>query len=237
MNGSRDMARDLAGTIAEGAVTGADVAVFPPFPYLVTVREVLAAGSVALGAQDVSEQDSGAFTGDVSAAMLLDCGCSMVLVGHSERRHGLGESDARVAAKFVQAMDAGLTPVLCVGETLDERERGETGTVVARQLDAVFGLRSGAELKDFVLAYEPVWAIGTGRSANPEQAQEVHHLLRQRLEAGGVDAEATRILYGGSVKPDNAGSLFAMPDIDGGLIGGASLDAAGFLAICSAAGN
>jgi triosephosphate isomerase len=236
MNGSRAMAQELARGVARGS-EASDVAVFPPYPYFDVVARCLSGSAVVLGAQDVSDNAPGAFTGDVAAEMLVDSGCGMVLVGHSERRHGLGEGDDRVASKFLRAMDTGLVPVLCVGETLSEREGGETGTVVARQVDAVFSQRPGSELSEFVVAYEPVWAIGTGRTASPEQAQEVHALLRGRLESGGASAQSTRILYGGSVKPDNAGELFAMPDIDGGLIGGASLDAEGFLAICDAAGH
>jgi triosephosphate isomerase len=243
MNGSREMAAALAGAVA-GAVAGAapstlDVAVCPPFPYLLPVRDVLGESVVALGAQDVSEHAAGAYTGEVSAGMLSDAGCSVVLVGHSERRHGLGESDARVAAKFVAAAEAGLVPVLCVGETLEEREAGRTRAVVLAQLDAVFRALEGrgGPARDFVVAYEPVWAIGTGRTASPEQAQEVHALLRARLAEAGAPAGRIRILYGGSVKADNASALFAMEDIDGGLIGGASLQAEPFLDICRAAGD
>jgi len=237
MNGTRESARALAGALAAGCPAGPEVALFPPFPYLATVAACLDGSAVAMGAQDLSEHPPGAHTGEVAAEMLRDCGCSMVLVGHSERRHGLGEDDARVAAKFVRALDAGLLPVLCLGETLGEREAGRTGEVVARQLDAVFALREAASLASFVLAYEPVWAIGTGRTASPEQAQEVHALLRRRMADAGAGAASIRILYGGSVKPDNAAELLAMEDIDGGLIGGAALDAAAFLAICQAAGD
>ena len=194
-----------------------------------------------MGAQDVSAERAGAFTGDVAAEMLIDLGCSVVLVGHSERRHGLGESDERVAEKFLRAMDAGLTPVLCVGETLSEREAGNTHSVVKRQIDAVLGdavlSAHDTVLKEFVLAYEPVWAIGSGLSATPEQAQEVHAGIRAQLRVVGADADATRVLYGGSVNAANAAQLFAMDDIDGGLIGGASLKADDFLAICQAAGG
>ena len=237
MNGSRATARELARAVAAGVPGGVDVALFPPFPYLGTVAEAVAGAAVRVGGQDVSEHAPGAFTGEVAAEMLADSGCSMVLVGHSERRHGLGESDERVAAKLVRALDVGLVPVLCVGETLDEREGGRTGEVVGRQLDAVFALRAAASLGSVVVAYEPVWAIGTGRTASPQQAQEVHALLRRRIADAGGDPAATPILYGGSVKPDNARELFAMADIDGGLIGGASLDAQAFLAICGAAGD
>ncbi len=239
MNGSFAMTSALAGDVAGGKPDGVDVAVCPPFPYLAAAAAALEGSAVALGAQDLSRHASGAHTGEVSGAMLADAGCSLVLVGHSERRHDLGEDDALVAAKFLAAAAAGLTPVLCVGETLDEREAGDTRAVVIRQLDAVFRASEahGTGIPDLVLAYEPVWAIGTGRTASPEQAQEVHALLRSRLSEAGVDAAATRILYGGSVKADNAPALFAMDDIDGGLIGGASLESEPFLAICRAAGG
>jgi triosephosphate isomerase len=194
-----------------------------PFPYLAQVSERLRGTRIAWGAQTLSEHASGAYTGEVSAAMLGDFGCRYVLVGHSERRQLFGEGDALVAAKFAAARAAGITPILCVGETLEEREAGRTQEVVARQLDAV--LAKGA-LGDAVLAYEPVWAIGTGRTASPAQAQEVHAFLRRRV---GAD---TAILYGGSVKPANAAAIFAEPDVDGGLIGGASLVAADFIALC-----
>lgn len=247
MNGSRSMARELAGALASAVAERAafDVAICPPFPYLADVAAVVTshsgtAAGIALGAQDVSAERAGAFTGDVAAEMLIDLGCSVVLVGHSERRHGRGESDELVAEKFLRAMDAGLTPVLCVGETLSERESGNTHSVVKRQIDAVFGnaLESrDTVLSEFVLAYEPVWAIGTGLSATPEQAQEVHAEIRAQLRVVGADADATRLLYGGSVNAANATQLFAMDDIDGGLIGGASLKADDFLAICQAAGG
>ncbi len=181
---------------------------------------------VALAAQNLSEHASGAYTGEVSGAMLAEFGCRYVLVGHSERRQIYGETDAQVAAKFTAARAAGITPILCLGETLAERDAGRTEEVVARQLAAV--LEQGG-IADAVVAYEPVWAIGTGRIATPEQAQAVHGFLRNRLSA------ATRILYGGSVKPQNAGAIFAMPDVDGGLIGGAALVAKDFIAICAMA--
>ncbi len=205
---------------------GVECAVCVPFPYLAQAAERLKGTRVALGAQTVSEHASGAYTGEVSAAMLRDFGCRYVLVGHSERRQLFGERDAQVAAKFAAAREAGITPILCVGETLEEREAARTQEVVARQLDAVL---ARGELGDAVLAYEPVWAIGTGRTATPELAQAVHAFLRQRV------GEATRILYGGSVKPDNAAAIFAMPDVDGGLIGGAALKARDFIAICEMA--
>ena len=237
MNGSREAAGKLARAVADGATGESDVVLCPPFPYLVQVAAELAGSAVALGAQDVSANEPGAFTGEVAAVMLHDVGCRFVLVGHSERRHGLGEADTLIAAKFLRAMDAGLIPVLCVGETLTQRDAGETRTVVERQLSAVFEQRAAAQLRDYVVAYEPVWAIGTGRTASPEQAQDVHALLRERITSAGGDGARTRIVYGGSVKADNAAELFRMADIDGGLIGGASLDARGFLAICEAAGG
>jgi len=205
---------------------GVDCAVCVPFPYLAQAADRLRGTRVALGAQNLSEHASGAYTGEVSAAMLGEFGCRYVLVGHSERRQLYGESDETVAAKVVAARDGGITPILCVGETLPEREAGRMREVVARQLDAVL---AKGDLGDAVLAYEPVWAIGTGRTATPQQAQEVHAFLRQRATA------ATRVLYGGSVKADNAAAIFAQPDVDGGLIGGASLKAQEFIAICKLA--
>lgn len=214
-----------------------EVAVCAPFPYLAQLQALLASTQVRWGAQSVSEHVSGAYTGEVSAAMLCEFGCRYVLVGHSERRSLFGESDAVVAAKFVAAREAGLVPILCLGETLVEREVGATAAVVSRQLDAVIDRAGVAALASAVVAYEPVWAIGTGVTASPAQAQEVHAAIRERvadLDAGL--AEGLRILYGGSVKPQNAAELFAQDDIDGGLIGGAALVADDFLAICQAAG-
>jgi triosephosphate isomerase len=226
MHGSRASNRALLGSILKNSVTGAECAVCVPFPYLAQAAEQLAGGPVAWGAQNVSEHAQGAYTGEVSAAMLLEFGCRYVIVGHSERRQLYGEHDEQVAAKFAAARAAGLTPILCVGETLAEREAGRTEEVVGRQLQAVL---SRTNFGNAVLAYEPVWAIGTGRNATPEQAQAVHAYLRKEVTA------ETRILYGGSVKPQNAAAIFAMPDVDGGLIGGASLVADDFLAILKAA--
>jgi len=223
MHGSRESNVALLDAIV-GAGVGCAVCV--PFPYLAQAADRLRGTRVAWGAQTLSEHARGAYTGEVSAAMLGEFGCRYVLVGHSERRQLFGESDVQVAAKFAAARGAGITPILCVGETLAEREAGRTRDVVARQLDVVL---SAGEFGDAVLAYEPVWAIGTGRTATPEQAQEVHAFLRGRVGA------QTRILYGGSVKADNAAAIFAMRDVDGGLIGGASLVAADFIAICRAA--
>ncbi len=237
MNASAAQARALLIALAESKFPlTAEVAVMPPFPYLSLALQCVAGSRVAVGGQDCSDQPGGAFTGDVSAAMLADLGCRLVIVGHSERRQGHGESDALVARKFAHAQSAGLRPILCVGETLDERDRGETLQVVARQLDAVIALTGIAALADAVLAYEPVWAIGTGRTATPAQAQEVHARLRSHIAI--IDATiggSLRIIYGGSVKGSNAAALFAEPDIDGGLIGGASLVAEDFLAIIAAA--
>jgi triosephosphate isomerase len=237
--GNWKMNGDLAGNAARYAALAAGVAglapgrlgVVVPFPYLATAREALRGTGVLWGAQDVSAHAAGAYTGEVSAAMLAEFGCAWTLAGHSERRQYHGESDEVVAAKAKAALGAGLTPIVCVGETLAERDAGVTASVVSRQLDAVRAVL-GADLARIVLAYEPVWAIGTGRSATPAEAQAVHATLRARLEAAG--AGAVPILYGGSVKASNAGALAAMPDIDGALVGGASLDAAELLAIARA---
>lgn len=221
---------------AGAAQVGCQVAVCVPYPYLAQARSVLSAGRVAWGAQDVSEHDQGAYTGEVSGAMLADFGCRYAIVGHSERRASYGDTDEVVAAKYAAAQRHRLLPILCVGETLAERESGITGTVVTRQLDAVLEACGVESLADAVVAYEPVWAIGTGRTATPAQAQEVHALIRARVASRSGDIAANlAILYGGSVKPSNARELFTQPDIDGGLIGGAALVAEDFLAICGAA--
>ena len=228
MHGNRASNQALLDEILKGLAVGktAQCAVCVPFPYLAQVAEKLRGTPLAWGAQNVSEHAQGAYTGEVAASMLVDFGCRYVLVGHSERRQLYGESDSQVAGKFAAAQAAGLTPILCVGETLEERDAGRTEQVVARQLDAVLKKVAFGEA---LLAYEPVWAIGTGRNATPEQAQQVHEVLRKKVSA------STRILYGGSVKPQNAAAIFAQPDVDGGLIGGASLAAADFLAIYKAA--
>jgi triosephosphate isomerase len=213
------------------AIGGVDIAVCVPFPYLAQAAELLGGSRVGIGAQTLSEHDSGAYTGEVSGAMLREFGCRYVIVGHSERRALYGETDAAVAAKFLAARRAGLMPILCVGETLEERESGRTEAVVRRQLDAVIAAAGVEAVRGAVVAYEPVWAIGTGRTATPDQAQAVHAFIR----AAVGDADGTVILYGGSVKPSNAKDLFGQPDVDGGLIGGASLVAEDFLAICAAA--
>ena len=225
MHGSRASNAALLDALLDsiGRESGVECAVCPPYPYLEQVSARLRGSAIAWGAQNVSEHAQGAYTGEVSAAMLKELGCRYAIVGHSERRQHYGESDAQIAAKFAAAQGAGLTPILCVGETLQEREAGKTEAVVARQLDAV------SNFGNAILAYEPVWAIGTGRNATPEQAQEVHAFLRRRL-SGDV-----RIIYGGSVKAQNAAAIFAMPDVDGGLIGGASLVAKDFIEIVRAA--
>jgi triosephosphate isomerase len=213
-----------------------DVAVFPPYVYLADAVRLLEGLDVGVGAQDVCAEPIGAFTGQVAAAMLKDVGCKYVIVGHSERRRLYHEDDVLVARKFGAALKAGLTPVLCVGETLEEREGMRTEAVVARQLDAVIAMNGVASLADGIVAYEPVWAIGTGRNASPQQAEEVHGYLRSRIAAQDAKlGSRVRILYGGSVKASNAAELFSMPDVDGGLVGGASLSADEFLQICAAA--
>jgi triosephosphate isomerase len=239
MNGSRADSSALMQGIVSGldGLQGVDVAVCPPFILIPMVGTLLGDGAaVAWGGQNLDVHDSGAYTGEVSGAMLSDFGCTYVIVGHSERRTLYGEEDALVAEKFAAAQRAGLVPILCVGETLDERESSRTEEVVARQIDAVVSANGIAALADSVIAYEPVWAIGTGRTATPEQAQDVHRFIRERIAAAdGAVAEGLRLLYGGSMKPDNAATLMAQPDVDGGLIGGASLKANDFLAICRAA--
>lgn len=237
MHGSLASNLGLLDAVRSGVGAGkVDVALCVPYPYLAQARSVLGGSAVAWGAQDVSEHALGAFTGEVGASMLVDFGCTYVIVGHSERRSFYGDTDAVVAAKFCAALKAGMTPILCVGETLAEREADITADVVTRQLKAVLAAAGAAAIARAVIAYEPVWAIGTGRTASPQQAQEVHALIRGRVaEADAGVAQGVRILYGGSVKPSNAQELFGQPDIDGGLIGGASLVATDFLAICAAA--
>jgi len=213
-----------------------DIVVCPPFVYLWEVARLLKASSIGLGAQSVCAEQVGAFTGESSAAMLKDVGCKYVIVGHSERRAIYKEDDALVARKFLATQSQGLIPILCVGETLEERERSQTMQVVSRQLTAVLDLAGVTALRAAVIAYEPVWAIGTGKNATPEQAQEVHAYIRAAIAARDAKIAAdVRILYGGSVKAANARELFAMPDVDGGLVGGASLKADEFLKICAAA--
>lgn len=238
MNGTLASSRALLEAVvpALAPLKRANFAVCAPFPHLAQAQQALRGSNVALGAQDVCQLDNGAYTGGVSAAMLADLGCRYVIVGHSERRAVFGESDELVALKYAAAIKHRLTPILCVGETLAERESGVTDKVAARQLDAVIRHCGAAALGQGVIAYEPVWAIGTGRNATPEQAQAVHEFIRGKLAAADRKlAEAVCILYGGSVKGANAAQLFAMPDVDGGLIGGASLMAEEFVAICRAA--
>jgi triosephosphate isomerase (TIM) len=240
MHGSRSTNRALLDAIVKGmnGISGVECAVCVPFPYLAETAVQLARTPVAVGAQNLSEHAEGAYTGEVSAAMLADFDCRYVIVGHSERRHQYGETDAQVAGKFAAAQASGLTPILCVGETLAERDANRTEAVVARQLDAVLDQAGAAAFARAVLAYEPVWAIGTGRNATPEQAQEVHGFLRARLAQRDKSvAEGLRVLYGGSMKPSNAAAIVAMPDVDGGLVGGASRVAADFLAILRAAAS
>ena len=238
MNGTRASVKELLAGIKAGVgdLGGVQVAVCPPFVFLPEAEQALTGTVVTWGSQDVSKEAKGAFTGEVAGAMLTDFGCTYAIVGHSERRTIHGETDREVAEKFAAAQAVGLKPILCVGETLEEREQGITNEVVARQLDAVIERSGVAALASAVIAYEPVWAIGTGRTATPEQAQEGHAFIRGRVAAqdAGV-ADGVQILYGGSMKGSNAAELCAQADIDGGLIGGASLVPDEFLTICRAA--
>jgi triosephosphate isomerase len=238
MNGSRASITELLGGLKAGIgqVTTAEVAVCAPSIYLPLTQSELQGTPIEWGGQDVSVHASGAYTGETAGAMLSDFGCHFVIIGHSERRAYHGESDATVAQKFSAARAVGITPILCVGETLEEREQGITEEVVARQLDAVIAHCGIDMVGEGVVAYEPVWAIGTGKTATPEQAQDVHAFIRGRLAANSQSvADAVRVLYGGSMNPKNAAELVAQADIDGGLIGGASLKADDFLAVCAAA--
>ena len=238
LNGSKQSINQLLDGILGGIqdVKKAEVAVCPPAVYLQQVSDLLSNSPVQWGGQNVSEHTSGAFTGEVAAPMLVEFGCKYTIIGHSERRSIFGETDEHIVQKFAALKNAGIVPILCVGELLEEREAGKTEEVVGRQIDAVLNVAGIEQFENAVIAYEPVWAIGTGVTATPAQAQDVHAFIRQRLAAKDSKiAEGLQILYGGSVKPDNAQELFEQADIDGGLIGGASLDAAGFLAICCAA--
>lgn len=237
MNGSLETNKALLDAAkAALAVVDVEVAICPPAIYIPQVAQMLAGSKISWGGQNLSEQAAGAYTGEISGAMLKDLGCEYVIVGHSERRALYGESDELVAEKYAAALAVGLKPILCVGELLEEREAGDTEKVVARQLDAALAKVGIEGIAAGVIAYEPVWAIGTGKTASPEQAQDVHAFIRQRCAAqDAAVADAVQILYGGSVKPDNAAHLFAKPDIDGGLIGGASLEAGSFVGICHAA--
>ncbi len=240
MNGSNAANAELLDGIIAGKPKSEAVSllVCPPFPYLGMVAETLSGSGIALGAQNVSQHASGAYTGETAPSMLKDVGCEYVIVGHSERRHGMGETSEIVAAKFRAAQEAGLIPVLCVGETQEEREANQTEAVIDEQLNAVLDDSGIEAFRLAVIAYEPVWAIGTGLTATPEQAQDVHRHIRMLLDARNSDvADAVKILYGGSVKGDNAAGLFGKPDIDGGLIGGASLKSDDFLAIADAAAS
>ncbi len=238
MNGSSAANAELVAGIVAGvpAGSGFSLLVCPPFPYLASVVAQAEGSAVKVGAQNVSEHEKGAFTGEVAPGMLSDLGCDYVIVGHSERRAMYGETSAQVAAKFQAAQAAGITPILCVGETLEEREAGTTESVIDEQLDAVLNTAGVAAFATAVIAYEPVWAIGTGMTATPEQAQDVHAHIRAGLaEQSAEIAAGVQILYGGSMKGENAAGLLSQPDIDGGLIGGASLKAEDFLAIAQAA--
>ena len=234
MFGSRAANAELLSALVQARPYVSDVAVCVPFPYIADTALTLAASDMRWGAQDVSAHEQGAYTGEVSAAMLSELGCRYAIVGHSERRAYHTETDALVAAKAQAALARGVTPIVCVGETLEQRDQGQTEAVVKRQLSVVIHQLAHCA-GEIVVAYEPVWAIGTGRTATPEQAQQVHAVLRAQLQAATGHADKMKILYGGSVKADNAKTLFAQADIDGGLIGGASLKAADFIAICRAA--
>ena len=238
MNGTRASSLKLISEILAGLPSDAlaDVGVCPSAVFISEVANALQGKSVRLGSQNVADQDQGAFTGEISAPMLREFGVSLAVVGHSERRAIYGETDALVAARYAKAIAHGVTPILCVGETLDEREANKTFSVIDTQLAAVIDLCGVESLSQAVVAYEPVWAIGTGRTATTEQAQEVHAYIRSKIAALNADvASKLQILYGGSMKPDNAAALLSQPDVDGGLIGGAALDASSFLAICLAA--
>jgi triosephosphate isomerase len=235
MNGSRPHNAELLAGVVAARPYVCDVGVCVPFPYLGETAVALAGSDVRWGAQDCSKHEQGAYTGEVSAAMLAEFGCRYAIVGHSERRALHGEADQLVADKAKAVLGRGMTPIVCVGETLAQRQEGHAHEVVKRQLSAVIHTL-GHCAGEMVVAYEPVWAIGTGVTASPEQAQEMHALIRAQLHAATERADTMTLLYGGSVKPDNAAKLFAQPDIDGGLIGGASLQAADFVAICRAAG-
>ncbi len=238
MNGSRSANQTLIDGINKGLsdIKSAEVLVCPPAVYLADVASAVQGSDIKLGSQDANENNSGAFTGELAADMLTDVGCTHTILGHSERRHIYAESNERIAEKFIAVQAAGLIPILCVGELLEEREAEQTEAVVGRQLDVVIEKAGISAFANAIIAYEPVWAIGTGKTASPEQAQAVHAFIRGRLSASDeAVASNTRLLYGGSVKPENANELFNMTDIDGGLIGGASLNADDFLAICRAA--
>jgi triosephosphate isomerase len=235
MNGNLQSVVELVEGIKAGNAGKAELAIFPPAVFLMKVGGMLAESEIALGAQNVCDQEAGAFTGEIAASMLRECGCRYALAGHSERRSLYQETDQLVAARCAMAVASGIIPILCVGETLQEREQGITEDVVARQIDAVINLSGIASLGQAIIAYEPVWAIGTGKVATPDQAQEVHAFIRGKLARLNADvAEQVQILYGGSMNPTNAAELLSQADIDGGLIGGASLKADDFLTIAQA---
>lgn len=240
MNGSREMCAELLKGLVRGTEdgAGAEVLVCPPFVYLADAQKALRSSGIKLGAQSLCAEETGAYTGEIAATMLQDFDCEYVIVGHSERRALYGEDDALVARKFMAALKSGLKPIVCVGETLEQREAGETDTVIRAQISAVLEAAGASAFASAVIAYEPVWAIGTGKTASPAEAQAVHANIRSIIAAeDGTIAGSLRILYGGSVKASNAAELFSQPDIDGGLIGGASLEAEQFLSIVKAAGQ
>ncbi len=240
LNGSIESIQTLIAGIRDlqDSVNVAELAVCPPYIYISKVKDLLEGTAISLGAQDCSDQESGAYTGEVSATMIKEFGCTYTIIGHSERRHIYGDSNKDVASKFMQVKNNQMTPILCVGEKIEERDDGHTEVVIAQQIDAILD-EYGIEVFDnSVIAYEPVWAIGTGKTATPELAQEVHNFIRCKLDANSKDiASKIRILYGGSMKPENAVDLLNQPDIDGGLIGGAALNANDFISIACAANN
>jgi len=240
LNGSLEMAQSLVSAINSHSENhqDVDVVISPPFPYLLKVAELISATNVHLGAQSAAQHASGAYTGEVAAGMLAEVGCKYIIVGHSERREYYAESDQVVAAKFLQIQQAGLTPILCVGESLQQREQGVMEETIVKQVNAVIDQAGIDAMQNSVIAYEPIWAIGTGKTASPAQAQEVHAIIRAEIAKQSAEIAAQmRILYGGSVKADNAAELFTQTDIDGGLIGGASLDAEQFNVIVAAASS
>ena len=236
MNGSLSLLNDILLPLKSEHIASACVGVCPPAAYLSQTLSMLSGSDIKIGAQTLNEHASGAYTGEISGSMLKELGCTYVLVGHSERRAYYGETVSLIAGKFAAAIDSGLTPVLCIGETQEERDNNQATEVVFRQIDAILERVGKSAFENAVISYEPVWAIGTGKTATPEQAQEVHAFIRNKISAldSGID-EGLRILYGGSMNPGNAAELFAQPDIDGGLIGGASLKSEDFLVICKAA--
>ena len=238
MNGSSESIKELIAGIKAGmsAVNKAQVVVCPPAVYIPQVSADVSGSKISVGSQNICDQDKGAFTGEIAGSMLNDLGCAYAIIGHSERRALYGENDELISKRFAAARRNGIKPIFCIGETLEEREQGVTDDVCSRQIDAVIALEGVEALADGVIAYEPVWAIGTGKTASPEQAQEVHAFIRDKIRKLNANvADKVQILYGGSMNAGNAAELLAQPDIDGGLIGGASLKAEDFLAICTAA--